>query len=63
MKFLGEVRFCLGTKFEYDRPNGVIYLSLRAMIERALIRFRMADCKPCSTPMAVGQILRCNNLS
>ena len=52
----GEVKFCLGMSISRDRKNSVLKIDQSAYLKSILSRFGMADCKPVSTPMEVGNI-------
>lgn len=54
LKDLGEAKFVLGIEIERDRQRRTIYLNQSKYVEEVLERFRMSDCKPCSTPLDAG---------
>lgn len=51
MKDLGDVKYFLGLKIEYDMENGILQMSQRQYMKNVLKRFQMEDCKGISTPM------------
>ena len=53
VKDLGNVKFFLSMLVERDRGRRVIHLSQRVYLEEILKRFRMDECKGCTTPMDV----------
>lgn len=54
IKDLGEARYILGMRIDYDKETGTIRLSQHAYAERMLERFNMQDAKPRSTPLPAG---------
>ncbi|KAK2578072.1 hypothetical protein KPH14_002073 [Odynerus spinipes] len=51
-KDLGKAKSILGIKIR--REKGKIYLDQKSYIEKILSKYNMSDCKPVSTPFAVG---------
>lgn len=51
MKLLGEARWLLGMKVDYDQQEGVIELNQEAYLKQVLERCRMSNCKGVDTPM------------
>ena len=47
----GDTDFCLGIEIERDRPNRLVYVSQKAMIDRIVESFGQADAYPAATPM------------
>ena len=56
VKNLGEAKFCLG--IEINRSMESIHLSQPGYIKDILERFEMTDCKPVTTPLALGTNFR-----
>jgi len=53
IKDLGNVKSFLSMLVERDRGRRIIYLSQRVYLNKVLRRFRMDECKGCTTPMDV----------
>jgi hypothetical protein len=53
IKELGNLQYCLGVKVDRDRPNGQMFLSQKAYVERLVEKFGLTDCKPCYTPSSM----------
>lgn len=51
MKDIGEIKCFLGMQVDYDLAGGVMKITQRNYLENVLKRFKMEDCKPCSTPI------------
>lgn len=51
MTDIGELRYFLGIKIEYDSNVGIMELSQKHYLEKILQRFGMAECNGISTPM------------
>ena len=54
LKDLGPTSYLLGIKVDYDHLKKVLQLSQYQYIIDMLIRFRLTDCKPVTTPMDPG---------
>jgi hypothetical protein len=54
IKDLGELRHILGIQVTHDRGARTIMLNQTRYICNVLARFGMSECKPASTPLAVG---------
>ncbi|CAL0314789.1 unnamed protein product [Lupinus luteus] len=54
MKDLGEALFVLGIQIHRDKSRGILGLSQKSYIEKALKRYGMQDCKPMDTLVANG---------
>lgn len=52
IKNLGQPKFCLG--IEINKTRGSTHLTQSSYIRELLEKFNMIDCKPVSTPLAVG---------
>ena len=57
LKDLGPTTYLLGIKVEYNQSNRILRLSQTQYIIDMLTRFRLADCKPVTTPMDPGAVL------
>jgi hypothetical protein len=57
MKFLGELRWCLGMRVTRDHAAGTLTLDQEVYVRNVLDRFHMEDSKTVSTPQTVGQPL------
>jgi hypothetical protein len=53
IKELGNLQYCLGVKIDRDRPNGQMFLSQKAYVERLVEKFGITDCKPCYAPSSM----------
>ena len=54
MKDMGELKYFLGIHVQRNREERTIHISQKAYITKVLKHFGMQNCKPASTPMAVG---------
>lgn len=54
IKYLGEVRNCLGMRVTQDKKNGTITPDQESYINRLLKWFNITDTKIVSTPMEIG---------
>ena len=54
MKDLGEASYILGIQILRDRANGVLSLSQKTYIDRALKRFNIQYCSPRKAPVVKG---------
>ena len=61
MTHLGQPIWCLQMRVSYDYERGVLKLDQELLANKVLKRFRMHDCKPASTPEAVGGLLDADN--
>ncbi|XP_031280827.1 uncharacterized protein LOC116139290 [Pistacia vera] len=55
LKILGSLKYFLG--FEVTRDASGLYMNQEKYAKDILIKTKTVDCKPCSTPMAVGSKL------
>ena len=46
----GEAHYTLGILIKRNRKDKVLSISQQCYLQNVLIRFRMEDCKPVSTP-------------
>jgi hypothetical protein len=54
IKDLGELHHILGIQVAHDQGTHTIMLNQTGYIRNILTRFGMSECKPASTPLAVG---------
>ena len=60
MEDLGDNSFVLGIQIHWDHSRGILGLSQKNYIERALKRFGMHDCKPGDNPIIKGDMFSLN---
>ena len=54
LRNLGEAKFIVGVRVEFDRKIGAVYWSQEAYIDKVLNRFTLMDVNPAPTPMVEG---------
>lgn len=57
MADLGDIHYCIGMKVTQNRIDRWLHLSQTQYIKNTLTKFNMIECKPASTPLAVGAYL------